>query len=430
MTLNPSLAPERARQYRLDSPLKFDIQSGAFKRDPFPTFAAMIAAGPVIPIKLALLGKAWATTSHEAALAMVKDNDLFVQEGRHAGKPGVVGGMQWWMPRSLRPLTNSMLLKDEPDHRRLRKLVDRAFARRDVLAMRDNIEKIADRLLDSLAGRETVDLAADYARRLPMAVICDLLGVPEKDRDAFSEWTRAALTMKNALGMFRAMGSLDKMIGYVRELIARTRVNPRPGLISELIKDEEDGDKLDENELLSMVALLLVAGFETTTHLIGDCVIALEQHPEQKAWLMADPAGRMEQAVEELARWSSPVQSTKPRYVARDAEFFGQKLHRGDQIIAYLGSANADPAVFDRPDQLVLDRFPNPHLVFSSGIHFCLGMQLARVEAQSGLARLYERYPHLAIPPADQIAWIEQFGLRGVKSLPVRLEPSPARLAA
>jgi cytochrome P450 len=190
MTLNPSLAPERARQYRLDSPLKFDIQSGAFKRDPFPTFAAMIAAGPVIPIKLALLGKAWATTSHEAALAMVKDNDLFVQEGRHAGKPGVVGGMQWWMPRSLRPLTNSMLLKDEPDHRRLRKLVDRAFARRDVLAMRDNIEKIADRLLDSLAGRETVDLAADYARRLPMAVICDLLGVPEKDRDAFSEWTR------------------------------------------------------------------------------------------------------------------------------------------------------------------------------------------------------------------------------------------------
>jgi len=430
MTLSPSFAPELARQYRLDSPLKFDIQSGAFKRDPFPTFAAMIAAGPVIPIKIALLGKAWATTSHEAALAMVKDNDLFVQEGRHAGKPGVVGGMQWWMPRSLRPLTNSMLLKDEPDHRRLRKLVDRAFARRDVLAMRDNIETIADRLLDNLAGRETVDLAADYARRLPMAVICDLLGVPEEDRDAFSEWTRAALTMKNALGMFRAMGSLDKMIGYVRELIARTRVNPRPGLISELIKDEEDGDKLDENELLSMVALLLVAGFETTTHLIGDCVIALEQHPEQKAWLMADPGARMEQAVEELARYTSPVQSTKPRYVARDAEFFGQTMHRGDQVIAYLGSANADPAVFDRPDELVLDRFPNPHLVFSSGIHFCLGMQLARVEAQSGLARLYARYPALSVPPADQIAWIEQFGLRGVKSLPVRLEPQPARLAA
>jgi cytochrome P450 len=430
MTLNPSLAPERARQYRLDSPLKFDIQSGAFKHDPFPTFASMLAAGPVIPIKIALLGKAWATTTHEAALAMVKDNDLFVQEGRHAGRPGVVGGLQWWMPRSLRPLTNSMLLKDEPDHRRLRKLVDRAFARRDVLAMRGGIEKIADRLLDDLAGRETVDLAADYARRLPMAVICDLLGVPDEDREAFSTWTRAALTMKNAFGMFRAMGSLDKMIGYLRELIARSRIDPRPGLIGELVRDEEDGDKLDENELLSMVALLLVAGFETTTHLISDCIVALDQNSDQKAWLMADPAARMEQAVEELARYSSPVQSTKPRYVARDADFFGQRLHRGDQIIAYLASANADPAQFDRPDQLVLDRFPNPHLVFSSGIHFCLGMQLARVEAQSALARLYVRYPHLVIPPMGQIAWIEQFGLRGVKSLPTRLEPQPARLAA
>jgi len=431
MTLSPSLADRPTAKYRLDSPLKIDIQSAAFKRDPFPTFRAMQAAGPVIPVKLPLLGRAWATTTHEATLAMVKDNDLFVQEGRHAGKAtGAVGGMQWWMPRSLRPLTNSMLLRDEPDHRRLRKLVDRAFARRDVLAMRGGIEKIADRLLDDLAGRETVDLAADYARRLPMAVICDLLGVPDEDREAFSTWTRSALTMKSAFGLFRAMGSLDKMIGYMRDLIAQSRIAPRPGLIGELVRDEEDGDKLDESELLSMVALLLVAGFETTTHLIGDSIVALEQNPEQKAWLLADPADRMERAVEELARYSSPVQSTKPRYVARDADFFGQSLHRGDLIIAYLAAANADPAQFDRPDMLALDRFPNPHLVFSSGIHFCLGMQLARVEAQSAIGRLYARYPTLSIPPPDQIAWIEQFGLRGVKSLPARLDPLPARLAA
>jgi cytochrome P450 len=430
MTLSPSLTAERSPRFTLDSPLRIDIASAAFKRDPFPTFAAMQAAGPVIGLKIPLLGKAWATTTHEATLAMVKDNDLFVQEGRHAGKPGLVGGMQWWMPRSLRPMTNSMLLKDEPDHRRLRKLVDRAFARRDVLAMRGPIEQIADRLLDGFAGRETVDLANDYARRLPIAVICDLLGVPEEDRDAFSGWTRAALTMKNALGMFRAMGSLDKMMGYLRELIERSRIAPRPGLIGELIQDEEDGDKLDENELLSMVGLLLVAGFETTTHLIGDSIIALEQNPEQKAWLLADPAERMERAVEELARYNSPVQSTKPRYVARDTTFFGQNLHRGDQIIAYLAGANADPAQFDRPDVLALDRFPNPHLVFSSGIHFCLGMQLARVEAQSALSRLYARYPDLKIAPPDRLDWIEQFGLRGVRSLPAALNHAPSRLAA
>ncbi len=430
MTLSPTLANERSPAHRRDNLLKIDIAGAAFKRDPFPTFAAMQAAGPVIALKVPLLGRCWATTSHEATSAMVKDNELFVQEGRHAGKPGVVGGMQWWMPRSLRPLTNSMLLKDEPDHRRLRKLVDRAFARRDVQAMRGGIEAIADRLLDDLAGRETVDLANDYARRLPIAVICDLLGVPEEDRDAFSGWTRAALTMKNALGMFRAMGSLDKMIGYLRELIARSRTAPRPGLIGELVQDEEDGDKLDENELLSMVGLLLVAGFETTTHLIGDSIIALEQNPEQKAWLLADPADRIERAVEELARYSSPVQSTKPRYVARDTAFFGQNLHRGDQIIAYLASANADPAQFASPETLALDRFPNPHLVFSSGIHFCLGMQLARVEAQSALGRLYARYPDLQIAPPDELDWIEQFGLRGVRTLPARLSSAPARLAA
>lgn len=430
MTLSPSLADERTAKHRLDSPVKLDIQGAAFKRNPFPTFAAMRAAGPVIPLKLPLLGRAWATTTHEATLAMVKDNDLFVQEGRHAGKAGAVGGMQWWMPRSLRPMTSSMLLKDEPDHRRLRKLVDRAFARRDVLAMRGPIEKIADRLLDGLEGRETVDLASDYARRLPMAVICDLLGVPDEDRDAFSNWTRAALTMKNAFGLFRAMGSLDKMIAYVRDLIAESRISPRPGLIGELVRDEEDGDKLDENELLSMVALLLVAGFETTTHLIGDSIIALEQNPAQKAWLLGDPSNRMERAVEELARYTTPVQSTKPRYVSRDADFFGQSLHRGDLIIAYLASANADPAQFERPEVLALDRFPNPHLVFSSGIHFCLGMQLARVEAQSALARLYARFPHLRIPPPDQVAWIEQFGLRGVRSLPTQLDPLLTRLAA
>jgi cytochrome P450 len=430
MTQTQLLVDEPSGTYRLDNPLKIDIQSAAFKRDPFPAFATMRSAGPVVGIKIPLLGRCWATTTHEASLAMVKDNDLFVQEGRHAGKPGLVGGTQWWMPGWLRPMTNSMLLKDEPDHRRLRKLVDRAFARRDVQAMRGGIEQIADRLLDGLAGRDTVDLANDYARRLPIAVICDLLGVPDEDREAFSVWTRAALTMKNAFGFFRAMGSLDKMIGYLRDLIARSRIAPRPGLIGELLQDEEDGDKLDENELLSMVGLLLVAGFETTTHLIGSSIVALEQHPDQKAWLLADPADRIEQAVEELARYNSPVQSTKPRYVARDASFFGQSLSRGDQIIAYLAAANADPAQFDRPDALLLDRFPNPHLVFSSGIHFCLGMQLARVEAQSALSRLYARYPDLQIPAPDQVDWIEQFGLRGVRSLPARLSPTPARLAA
>jgi len=351
-----------------------------------------------------------------------------VQEARHAGKSGVAG-MSWWMPRSLKLLTNNMLLKDEPDHRRLRKLVDQAFQRRHVRDMRANIEQIADAILDEFEGRDEVDIANDYARRLPLEVICELLGLPEHDRQLFSSWAKTAMSMRSSFGIFRAFLSMGSVIKYVREQIEACRREPREGLIAELVRAEEDGDKLNEDELVSMVFLLLFAGFETTTHLIGDSIVALEQNPQQKAYLLAEPDTHMERAVEELARYSSPVQSTKPRYAARDCEFFGQQLRRGDIVMGLLAGANYDPAVFDAPEKLKLDRFPNPHLVFSSGIHFCLGMQLARVEAQAALVRLYARYPALALADPGDIQWIERFGLRGVKALPVRLN-APLQKAA
>ena len=415
--------------YRLSRPLAFDIQSAAFKSDPFPTFAAMREAGPVIPIKLPFIGRAWVTTSHAATIAMVKDNRRFVQEGRHAGKRGVAG-MQWWMPRTMGLLANNMLLKDEPDHRRLRKLVDRAFQRRDVQAMRGDIETLADGILDELAGPAEVDLLNEFSRRLPLEVICDLLGLPDGDRHKFSQWMSTSASITGIAGLLRALGPIRKMVGYVREQIEDCRSNPRKGLISELVLAEEDGDKLDEDELISMVFLLLVAGFETTTHLIADSVIALEQNPRQKAFLLADPGPRMERAVEELARFTSPVQGTKARYVAEDMVFFDQPLRRGELIMGLIGAANCDPAEFEAPDTLRLDRFPNPHLVFSSGIHFCLGMQLARVEAQSALLKLYTRFPDLRIEKPDRLPWIERLGIRGVSALPVCLEPAPARRAA
>jgi cytochrome P450 len=220
------------------------------------------------------------------------------------------------------------------------------------------------------------------------------------------------------------------MLDYARRQIEAARRDPQAGLIGELVRAEEEGDRLDESELLSMIVLLLVAGFETTRHLIADSVILLERHPAQKAWLLADPTARIERAVEELARYASPVQSTKPRYVARDAEFFGAPLKRGEIILALVAAANSDPAVFDAPDELRLDRFPNPHLVFSSGVHFCLGMQLARLETQSALARLYARFPDLALAEPERIDWVERLGIRGPKSLRVRLKAAPARLAA
>ena len=407
----------------LSRPFRFDIERAPFKRDPGPTLATMRAAGLVVPIKLPFIGRVWLTTTHAASSAMLKDKAAFVRESRNAGKTGIAG-LKWWMPRSLRLLTENMLMKDEPDHRRLRKLVDGAFQRRDVQAMRGRIEGLADHLLDQVENEARADgeadLVAGFARRLPLEVICELLGLPGQDRDSFAQWTSASTSVTGAWGFFRALGALKRLIRYVRGQIEACRREPRPGLITELLR-EEDGDRLTENELISMVFLLLVAGFETTTHLISTSVIALEQAPDQKAWLLADPTARMERAVEELARHTSPVQMTKPRYAAQDMDFFGQPLARGDLVVAFLAAANHDPEVFAAPDALRLDRFPNPHLTFGSGIHFCLGMQLARVETQAALARLYGRFPDLQIADVERLDWIERLGLRGVARLPVQI---------
>lgn len=415
--------------YSLRAPLHVDLQSVASKQDPFTFFAGLREAGPVIPLKMPFIGRVWATTTYEATAAMLKDNTLFVQEGRHAGRSGVAG-LSWWMPHAIKVLSNNMLLKDEPDHRRLRKLVDQAFQRRLVRDRRGEIDALADRILDDFDGKEDVDLVAAYARRFPLEVICWLLGLPEEGRGKFAAWAARMTSALRGFAALRVVFTMPGVMKYVREQIEECRRHPREGLISELVRAGQGGDKLSEDELLSMVFLLLFAGFETTTHLIADSVIALEQNPEQKAYLFADQDARMERALEELGRYATPVQSSKPRYVARDCTFFGQKLQRGENIVGFLAAANYDPAVFDAPDKLKLDRLPNPHLVFGTGIHFCLGMQLARVEAQSALARLYARYPNLELAAPDDLEWIKRFGLRGVFALPVRLNAVRSRRAA
>src|SRR5580704_3915943 len=203
----------------------------------------MREAGPVIRVKVPFFGSAWMTTTHAATLAMVKDNSLFVQESRHAGRTGIAG-FSWWMPKTLNLMADNMLLKDEPDHRRLRKLVDRAFQRRDVLAMRGDIDAVADRILDGIDGADEVDLSEQFSRRLPLEVICELLGLPHPDRPLFSKWARSAMAVKGPVSLYMATNGLGKMIEYLRGEIEACRRSPRAGLISELIRAEEDGDKL------------------------------------------------------------------------------------------------------------------------------------------------------------------------------------------
>ena len=356
--------------------LRIDLTSQAFARNPFPNYARWHETGAVFLAKLPIIGKTWVATTHEAVNEVLKDDETFSVELRKAGKT-LFSRLLPWLPRSIRLLVENMLRYDNPDHRRLRKLVDQAFSRHSVENMRERIGVLCDGLLDGLANRETVDLLEEWASPLPLAVICELLGLPDEDRPKFSKWVKALMSASSSLiGVLLVWPNLSRLLAYFRQHFEQCRRQPRPGLITALVQAELDGDKLRENELLSMAFLLLIAGFETTVHLLAGGALALLQTPQQKDRLLSDWS-LVPSAVEELLRFVTPFQTSELRFVTRDTEFHGQPLRRGDWMLPLLGAANGDPARFPNPEKLDLARHPNPHVSFGAGIHFCLGAQLA-----------------------------------------------------
>jgi cytochrome P450 len=399
--------------------LDIDLVSQSFRRDPFPTLARLREAGPVVRVKLPFLGKTWLATTHEVVNKVLKDETTFVRNASSAGKPALFG--RWWMPRTLRILNDTMMGHDDPDHRRLRKLVDEAFNRQSVEGMRPSIAGICDGLLERLPGPGPVDLMERIARPLPLTVICELLGLPEGDRPAFRRWVKRMASAACLWGVLWSLPALFRMMGYFKRHFAQCRRHPRPGLMTALTQAEQDGDQLSENELLAMVFLLLVAGYATTVHLIGGGILALLEAPEQKARLTADWS-LVPSAVEELLRFVSPAQISEERYANHDVQFHGQALRRGDIVVASLASANSDPARFDHPERLDITRSPNPHVAFGTGAHFCLGAQLARIEAQVAIEKVFSRFPNLSLAvPGDVLRYTGQINLRALTALPVRL---------
>lgn len=398
---------------------RFDLKGQAFKRDPLPTFAAMRAVGPVVQSRIPLLGTVSFVTTYAEAEALLKDTDRFAVDAFRAGKRSVMG-VAWWMPRQIRLLASNMLTKDDPDHRRLRRLVDTAFHRRSVDAYRARIAAIADALIDGLAVAPDGDLVRHLARALPLQVICELLGLPPADRPKFIRWMAAMSSVDSPYGVFRMLPAINRLSDYLRDQFELRRRAPADDLITGLVEAEEAGDQLSPDELLAMCFLLFVAGHETTTHLISGGVPALLQHPEELVWLKADWS-RAPTAVDELLRFVSPVQMTKPRFAREDTDFAGVPVKRGTPLMALLASANADPAVFDAPERLDLARRPNRHLAFGSGPHLCLGLTLARAEAEIALERLFTRFPDLGLAvPEDELRWTRRIGLRALERLPVR----------
>jgi len=404
--------------------VSLDLQSPAFKQNPFPTLARLRELGPVVRIRMPIVGKVWLVTTYDAVNELLRNHEQFVQSPQAAGNRWMSGLMRW-LPRNLRPLTTHMLIRDEPDHRRLRSLVEQAFQRQSVEALRPRLESLADEALDHLAQRaagspRSVDLVEHFARPFPLSVICELLGLPPEDRPNFTRWGSAFTNARTVLGIVRGVFELSKLMRYVREEIQRQSQRPRGGLLAALIQAEESGDRLSEEELLAMVFLLLVAGHETTLHQIAGSVLILLDHPDQLRELTADWS-LADSAVQELLRYLSFAQLTKPRFARQDVEFCGRQIRRGQILMACLASANSDPSRFENPDRLDLRRPANRHVAFGAGIHVCLGAKLARVETEIALQRLFTRLPRLSLAiPRDRVQFTRRFGARGLVTLPVR----------
>ena len=395
---------------------RLDFTSEAFFRDPPKAIAALRAAGPVVATRFPLVGDVWITTTHDATAQVLKDSTIFTLRK----EDGDVAGLRWWMPGLVRTIANNMLTMDEPDHTRLRSIVDEAFRRRAIVAMEPRIRVIADSLADELFAKGSpADLVQSYARILPLSVISELLGLPMADRPRFIAWANAMSSLTNVVSFFRLLLAFRKMRFYLEQQLQIARERGGEGLIAELVQVEREGGEITPDEMVSMVFLLLAAGSETTTHLISGSVYELLRNPGLRDWLEEDWS-RAGLAVEEFLRFVSPVQFSKPRYVRRNIELAGVPLKKGDRVMVMLAAANVDPAVHDQPEHLDLTRKPNRHMSFGTGIHFCLGHQLARIEAACALEALFVRWPKLGLAvDASQIHWRKRPGLRAIAKLPV-----------
>ncbi len=387
-----------------------------FLADPYPYYHRMRELEPVFfwPIGT------YVATRHADIAWILKDRrfgKLF--EERMDNR---LGREVWENSSSYRSLGKMMLVQDPPDHTRLRGLVAKAFTARRMEDMRPQIQAIVDKLIDRVEGEGGMDIMRQFAHPLPVEVICDMLGIPESDRQPFYESSTVSGRLIDPTPMTPeeladADASNENLAAYFADLFERRRKDPGDDLISLLVQVEEAGEKLSEEELFANVILLFGAGHETTVNLIGNGLLALHRNPDQIERLKADPS-LMPNAVEEMLRYDSSVQMTG-RVALEDIEVGGITLKRGENIINLLGAANRDPEVFADPDKFDVGRKEARNLVsFGGGIHHCLGAQLARIEGEIAIGTLLRRLPNLKLDNAETPDWRPTFTLRGVKTLP------------
>ncbi|MFF7415036.1 cytochrome P450 family protein [Streptomyces lydicus] len=382
-----------------------------FTANPYKYYAKLRAQGPVHRVRVPNGPDVWLVVGHEAVRGALTDPRLS-KNWRASGQLGPAGEES--------ALFTNMLDADPPHHTRLRKLVAKEFTARRVEALRPRVQQITDELLDAMlsAPDGRADLVEALAFPLPMTVICELIGVPAMDREAFRGWSNELVA---PTGEEAAYAATVAMSDYLVGLIEARRKDPGEGLLSDLIRtSDEDGDQLSREELVGTAFLLLVAGHETTVSLLSNGVRALLQHPAQLAALRAD-FSLLDNAVEEMLRYDGPVETATWRFSSEPVEIGGTLIPAGETILVALASASRDPERYSAADDFDITRDARGHAAFGHGIHFCLGAPLARLEARVALRSLLERCPDLALDvDPGALTWRTGMLIRGTEQLPVR----------
>ncbi|CDO03567.1 Cytochrome P450 107B1 [Oceanobacillus picturae] len=392
--------------------VKSNLFTKAFTPNPYPAYTQLRNEEPVARVLLPDGQYAWMITRYEDALEALK-NQKFIKDYRklYEEDDSDYGSV----------FSENMLFADMPDHRRLRGLVSKAFTPQMIAGMRDRIQEITDELLDEIADQETVNLIDAFAFPLPIIVICEMLGIPTKDRDDFRVWSNSMIEGSNGAYAQDIQKHMQDFIQYLRDRFETVRKNPGGDLISKLIVAEEQDDQLTEKELYGVVSLLIIAGHETTVNFIGNSIMALVENPDQLALLKEQPE-LIKSAIEETLRFNDPVEYSTSRWASEDMVFKGQAMKKGDLVIVILNAANHDPSQFENPEQLDITREKSKHLAFGKGIHACLGAPLARLEGEIAIASFFKRYPNAQLNiNKEDLEWRTGMIVRGVRELPLLL---------
>ena len=390
------------------------------RRQPYPFYAAMRHNQPIANDPA---NRLWAVYCYDDVKLVATDHQLFSSDRRK-------------LTRTLLPETaelvrgNSLIDTDPPRHDQLRNLVSRAFTPRAIAEIEPRIVEIADELLDSVLPRGTMDLVRDFSDPLPVIVIAEMLGIPARDRRQFKQWSDDLIGESEGTDeelsdarLARRRSALADMDRYFLEVVEERRRIPRDDLITRLVQAEVDGERLSDDDLLAFCRLLLIAGNVTTTNLLGSALLSLLDHPDQFDRLRANPT-LLGSAIEEVLRFEPPAQAVM-RVSTTEVELRGERIPAGELVVAFIGSANRDAAVFPCPDEFNVARDPNPHLAFGRGIHFCLGAPLARLESRVALRCLFERARDFELADPGRVEFTRGF-LHGVTRLPLRFSPSCA----